>query len=68
MKNLAFRLALGASAGVITFALWRFGMWAGSLMTQRTPLYFAVHGWASAIICPLIGLWFLIFSGQEDPL
>lgn len=67
MKNLLFRLTVGVMAGVIPFALWRSGVWVDSLMTMRTPLYFAIHGWASAIICSLIGLWFAIFSGWEDP-
>ena len=67
MKNLVLRLAVGVAAGVFFFVLWRLGMWAGSLMTMRTPLYFVVHEWASAIICPIIGVVVAIYSGRENP-
>lgn len=66
MKNLMLRIAVGVAAGMFFFVLWRLGMWAGSLMTQRTPLYFTVHEWASAIVCPIIGVVVAIYSGQES--
>ena len=56
------------AAGVVTFGLWRFGAWTGSLFTQRTPLYFAFHGWASAIVSPLVGVLVAVVFGQDEPL
>jgi len=56
MKNVMFRVVLGVSVSVLLFVLWRGGVWIDSLMTMRTPLYFTLHAWASAIVCPCCGL------------
>lgn len=66
MKNLIPRIAVGVTAGLFFLALWRLGMLVGSLMTVRTPLYFTVHEWASAIVCMIIGVMVAVYSGQES--
>jgi hypothetical protein len=54
--NVLSRIAVGVSVAVLLFGLWRGGVWLDSLMTLRTPLYFTLHSWVSAIVCPCCGL------------
>ncbi len=64
-KQVVFKIAIGLAVAVLVFAAWRFGVWADSLMTVRTPLYYQIHGWASAVVAPLAG----VFAGfLYDPM
>lgn len=56
MKNVIIRCAISLIVGVMLFGLWRGSMWLDSLMTVRTPLYYTIHDWASAIVCPIVGI------------
>jgi hypothetical protein len=55
-KDLLTRVAVGLIVTVVVYALWQLGVWGSSLMTMRTPFYFAVHKWLSLIVSPLLGI------------
>ena len=65
MKDVLARIILGMLVSVVLFIMWRCGVWVDSLLTMRTPLYFALHNWASLIVCPIVGLLFAIFFDRH---
>jgi hypothetical protein len=56
MKNVLVRISVGIVCSLALFAFWRCGVWLDSLMTMRTPLFFTLHSWASAIVSPFAGV------------
>ena len=56
IKDILTRTIIGLTISTLLFLMWRGGVWLESLTTIRTPLYYTIHEYASAIICPLVGI------------